>query len=80
VVEGTGLENRPTGLISQNGQQNLRFFAAPLTPEFADSGQFRSQKRIQCGVALAMPVRLVASDGPDATRRRGRRFNSFPRK
>jgi hypothetical protein len=44
----TGLQNRPLLLISRNRQPNLRLSRAAPTPELADSGEFRSQKRIQC--------------------------------
>ena len=43
----TGLQNRPPSLNSQKCQESLRFYAAPPTPEWVYSGEFRSQKRIQ---------------------------------
>ncbi len=46
------LQNRSLLLLSQNRPQNLRLFAAPPTHGLPDSGQFRSQKRIQRGCLL----------------------------
>ena len=85
MVEGTGLENRPSVLASQNRQQNLRLLAARRRPNWpiqASSGH----KNVYSVLPVAMQTRLVANyvaDGTSPSQRflitQSRRFKSFPR-